>query len=122
MSLGLWVAGAFDWVRLVAVIPMQFAGAIAAAGLVSVLLPGDLQAENALGSGATFVQGLLLEIVLTAQLVMTILMLAVEKSRTSYIAPFAIGMALFIDHLIGKLKQHGLIVTRMCVLESTQMS
>lgn len=32
---------------------------------------------------------------------MTIIMLAVEKSRTSYIAPLAIGFALFVAHLIG---------------------
>lgn len=80
---------------------MQFLGAIAAAALVSVLLPGPLQAENALGSGATVIQGLVIEVILTAELVMTIIMLAVEKSRTSYIAPFAIGLALFIAHLIG---------------------
>lgn len=82
---------------------MQFLGAIAAAGLVSVLLPGShpLQAENALSSGATFVQGLFLETLLTSQLVMTVIMLAVEKSRTSFIAPLAIGLAIFIAHLIG---------------------
>ncbi|KAF3761722.1 hypothetical protein M406DRAFT_64863 [Cryphonectria parasitica EP155] len=101
VSLALWIAGAFDWVRLICVVPMQFGGAIAAAGLVSLLLPGPLQAENALASGATFVQGLFLETILTAQLVMTVLMLAVEKSRTSFIAPLAIGLALFIAHLIG---------------------
>lgn len=80
---------------------MQFLGAIAAAGLVSGLLPGSLQAENALASGATTIQGLILETLLTAELVMTIIMLAVEKSRTSFIAPLAIGLALFIAHLIG---------------------
>lgn len=80
---------------------MQFAGAIAAAGLVSGLLPGPLQAENALSSGATIVQGIFLEMLLTAELIFTIIMLAVEKSRTSFIAPLAIGLAIFIAHLIG---------------------
>lgn len=80
---------------------MQFAGAIAAAGLVTALLPGKLQAETSLGSGATTVQGFFIEMFLTSQLVMTIIMLAVEKSRTSFIAPLGIGLALFLDHLVG---------------------
>lgn len=81
---------------------MQFLGALAAAGLVTAILPGTLQAENALSSGATATQGLFLEIILTAELVMTIIMLAVEKSRTSFIAPLGISLALFVAHLIGK--------------------
>lgn len=80
---------------------MQFLGAIAAAALVSALLPGPLQAENALSSGATVLQGLFLEAILTAELILTIIMLAVEKSRTTFMAPLAIGLALFIAHLIG---------------------
>lgn len=68
---------------------------------MSALLPGKLQAENALSSGTLPVQGLFLEVILTAELVMTIIMLAVEKSRTSFIAPLAIGFALFVAHLIG---------------------
>lgn len=103
MALGLWIAGAFNWVRLVCVIPAQFLGAITAAGLVSAALPGALQAENALSSGATIGQGVLLETLLTATLVFTIIMLAVEKSRTTFIAPLAIGLALFLVHLVGKI-------------------
>lgn len=102
VSLGLWICGAFNWVRLLVNIIMQFLGALAAAGIVSVLLPGRLQAETSLGSGATVAQGFFLEVILTGQLVMTIIMLAVEKSRTSFIAPLAIGLTLFVDHLIGK--------------------
>lgn len=101
VAIGLWIAGAFDWIRLLCVIPVQFLGAITAAGVVSALLPGKLQAENSLSSGTLPVQGLFLEVILTAELVMTIIMLAVEKSRTSFIAPLAIGFALFVAHLIG---------------------
>lgn len=84
---------------------MQFVGGIAAAGIISALLPGSLQAESSLGSGTTIAQGFFLEAFLTAQLVMTIIMLAVEKSRTSFIAPLAIGMTLFVDHMVGKSEQ-----------------
>ena len=38
---------------------------------------------------------------LTALLVFTILMLAVEKHRATFIAPIGIGLALFIGHLAG---------------------
>lgn len=100
--------------RLICVIPMQFLGAITAAGMVSAILPGKLQAENALSSGINPVQALALETVLTFELVLTILMLAVEKSRTSFMAPLAIGLALFIAHLIGK----NLILSSMLVVFS----
>lgn len=38
---------------------------------------------------------------LTALLVFTILMLAAEKHRATFIAPIGIGLALFIGHLAG---------------------
>lgn len=98
---------------------MQFLGGLAAAGIVSLLLPGRLQAETSLGSGATIVQGFFLEVILTGQLVMTIIMLAVEKSRTSFIAPLAIGLTLFVDHLIGNSPSRqlvGMTQQNLCVL------
>lgn len=42
-----------------------------------------------------------MEVFLTAELMITILMLAVEKSRTTFIAPLAIGISLTIIHLVG---------------------
>lgn len=42
-----------------------------------------------------------MEVFLTAELMITILMLAVEKSRTTFIAPLTIGIALTIIHLVG---------------------
>ena len=38
---------------------------------------------------------------LTALLVFTILMLAVEKHHATFIAPIGIGLALFVGHLAG---------------------
>lgn len=103
ISFGLWLAGAFNWVRLVCVVPMQILGAITAAGLVSGLIPGPLQAENSVGPGVSVGQGFVMEAVLTAMLMITILMLAVEKSKVSFMAPMGIGIALLIIHLVGKL-------------------
>ncbi|KAI3395604.1 hypothetical protein diail_1042 [Diaporthe ilicicola] len=101
IAFGLWLSGAFNWVRLVCIIPAQFLGGITAAGLVSGILPGRLQAETSVGAGISTGGGFLIEVFLTAELMITILMIAVEKSRTTFIAPLAIGIALTIIHLVG---------------------
>ncbi|KAJ4385550.1 Aquaporin-1 [Gnomoniopsis smithogilvyi] len=101
VSFGLWLAGAFNWVRLLCVIPAQIMGSITAAGIVSAMLPGKLQAENSLGSNVSQGQGFVAEMVLTAMLMGTILMLAVEKHRATFLAPFGIGLALLLIHLAG---------------------
>ncbi|KAJ4418359.1 Aquaporin-1 [Gnomoniopsis sp. IMI 355080] len=101
VALGLWLAGAFNWVRLLCVIPMQMAGGVLAAGLVSAMFPGELQAGSSLSDSTTPAQGFFIEMMITAELVMTIIMLAVVKSRASFMAPLSIGLALFIGHMIG---------------------
>lgn len=83
------------------VIVAQCLGAIAAAGIVSAILPGPLQAENSMGAGVNIAQGLITELVLTSLLMMTILMLAVEKSRVSFMAPLIIGLSVLVIHLVG---------------------
>lgn len=45
-----------------------------------------------------------METILTGMLMITILMLAVEKSRVSFMAPWVIGIALLIIHLAGMSK------------------
>lgn len=54
-----------------------------------------------LAEGTNLAQGLFIEMFLTALLVFTILMLAAEKHRATFIAPIGIGLALFIGHLAG---------------------
>lgn len=76
-------------------------GGIVAAALVSAMFPGPLSVATTLGHGTSIVQGLFIEMFLTALLVITILMLAVEKSKTTFMAPVGIGLALFVDHLTG---------------------
>lgn len=87
--------------RLLCIIPAQILGGITAAGLVSAILPGRLQAENSLGANVSQGQGFVMELLLTAMLVITILMLAVEKHRASFMAPLVIGFALLLVHLAG---------------------
>lgn len=76
-------------------------GGIAAAGVVAALFPGPLKVQTSLGGGASIVQGLFIEMFLTAQLVFTIFMLAAEKHKATFIAPVGIGLSLFIAELTG---------------------
>lgn len=83
------------------IIPTQMVAGIAAAAVVDGILPGPLKVANALGNGTETVQGLFLEMFLTAQLVLTVYFLAVEKHRSTYLAPIGIGTAVFIAHIAG---------------------
>jgi len=80
----------------------QIIGAIASAGVVSALFPGQLNVRTSLGAGTSIVQGLFIEMFLTAQLVFTIFMLAAEKHKATFIAPIGIGLSLFIAELSGR--------------------
>ena len=81
---------------------VQIVGGIAAAGVVQVLFPGDLNVRTSLGGGTSVTQGLFIEMFLTFQLVFTIFMLAAEKHRGTFIAPVGIGLSLFVAELTGK--------------------
>lgn len=76
-------------------------GAIVAAALVSGLFPGPLAVETSLGHGTTIAQGVFIEMFLTTELVLTILFLAAEKTKATFIAPVGIGLALFVAELTG---------------------
>ena len=95
------LVGAVPYLRGVLVMVSQFLGGIAASAVVSALLPGPLAVRTELGGGTSIVQGLFIEMFLTAQLVFTILMLAAEKHRSTFIAPIGIGLSLFIAELMG---------------------
>lgn len=74
---------------------------MSAAGIVYVLFPGELQVATTLGGKTSVVQGLFIEALLTAQLVFTIIMLAAEKHKGTFLAPIGIGLSLFISELTG---------------------
>ena len=74
---------------------------IAAAGVVSAILPGPLNVSTSLGGGTTITQGVILEMFLTAELVFTIFMLAAEKHKATYLAPIGIGLSLFMVEMTG---------------------
>ncbi|WWC68269.1 uncharacterized protein I206_102192 [Kwoniella pini CBS 10737] len=84
-----------------AICVIQLLAGISAAGVVAVLTPGKLSADNTLGPNVSILQGLFMEMILTAELILTIFMLAVEKHRGTFIAPIGIGIALFMGHMVG---------------------
>jgi len=95
------LVGAVPWIRGSLIFIAQLLGGIAAAGIFDVLFPGGLLVRTTLDSGTSVVQGLFIEMFLTAQLVFTIFMLAAEKHKATFIAPVGIGLSLFIAELSG---------------------
>lgn len=80
----------------------QILGAIAAAGAVAGLTPGSKVTFSVTPSqGVSITQALFLEMFFTVLLVFTILMLAAEKTKATFIAPIGIGLALFVAELFG---------------------
>ncbi|KOS23188.1 Aquaporin-1 [Escovopsis weberi] len=101
VTLGLVLVGTVKWYRGIIILPTQLAAAIAASATVSGLIPGPLTVGNHLAQGTSIVRGLFIEMFLTAQLVLTVYFLAVEKHRSTYLAPVGIGVSVFIAHIAG---------------------
>lgn len=101
VTLGLLLIGAVKPRRAFIVFIAQITAAIAAAGVVQGLFPGPLNVSTTLGSTTTIVQGLFIEMFLTAELVFVVFMLAAEKHKATFLAPVGIGLALFVCELCG---------------------
>ncbi|KAI5357918.1 Putative major intrinsic protein [Septoria linicola] len=101
VTLGMCLVGAVPWFRGGLLFFVQILGGMTAAALISCMFPGPLTVQTTLGGGTTVVQGLFIEMFLTAELVFAIFMLAAEKHRATFIAPVGIGLALFVAELVG---------------------
>src|SRR6266487_4449027 len=97
------IAGQLSWIRGVLFLPTQIVAGMAAAGVVKCLLPGPLNVLTTLTSGTSIAQGVFIEMFLTAQLAITVLMLAAEKTKATFVAPVGIGLSLFVAMLTGSL-------------------
>jgi aquaporin related protein len=89
VTLGMCLIGALPWIRGILLFFVQILGGITAAALVACMFPhpGQINVLTSLGGGTSIVQGLFIEMFLTAQLIFTIFMLAAEKHKGTYIAP-----------------------------------
>ncbi|KAK3670723.1 Aquaporin-1 [Recurvomyces mirabilis] len=101
VTLALALIGAVNWGRAGLVFIAQILGSMAASGVVLCLYPGAMNVSTTLGGNTSIAQGLFIEMFLTAMLVFTILMLAAEKHKGTFLAPVGIGLALFVCELAG---------------------
>jgi aquaporin related protein len=101
VTLGMVLVGALPIVRALCLFVAQIAGGIAASAMVLGLFPTPLNVRTTLAGGASLVQGVFIEAILTAELGFTIFMLAKEKHKATFIAPVGIGLALFIAEMVG---------------------
>ncbi|KDQ16132.1 hypothetical protein BOTBODRAFT_173408 [Botryobasidium botryosum FD-172 SS1] len=101
VSTALLLVGGIKWTRFVLYCIAQLAGAIVASALLSGLLPGSLAVGTAPAQGVSLVQAVWIEAFLTAALVLSVLMLAAEKHKSTAFAPIGIGLTLFACHLWG---------------------
>jgi len=74
----------------------QLCGAIAAAAVIVALSPDPCSFNTHLAPGINPVQGMFIEMFGTSFLVLSILMLAVEKHQATPFAPVGIGLTLFV--------------------------
>ncbi|OOF91435.1 hypothetical protein ASPCADRAFT_177479 [Aspergillus carbonarius ITEM 5010] len=101
VTLALCLVGGLSPLRGVLVFAAQIVAGIASAGVVSALFPGALNVGTRLGGGASISQGLFIEVFLTAQLVFIIIMLAVVKHKSTFLAPVGIGLVFFVTEMVG---------------------
>lgn len=100
------LAGGLPPIRGALLVIPQMLGGMVAAGLVSCMFPGPLSVQTKLTGGTSIAQGLFIEMFLTAELVLTVLFLAAEKSKATFIAPVGIGLSLFVAELTGIYPRH----------------
>jgi aquaporin related protein len=102
VTIGMVVAGQLPFIRSLFLIPAQLLACMCAGGLVECMFPGDIGVVNtSLSGGTSIAQGVFIEMFMTAELVFVVLMLAAEKSKSTFIAPIGIGLALFVAMMGG---------------------
>ncbi|KAK7942478.1 uncharacterized protein PG986_011591 [Apiospora aurea] len=101
VTLALWAVRAVSAKRAIVLFLSQIVGSITASALVLALFPTRFNVRTTLSEGTSLPQGVFIEAFMTAQLVFTILMLAKEKHKSTFIAPVGIGLALFVAELVG---------------------
>jgi len=98
ITIGLMATKNISIVRGCLYIISQLLGALVGSWLIDLLQFDPADAATTLGPNVTVAQGLFLEMFTTSVLTMAVLMLAVEQ-KGNYMAPFGIGMALFVSAL-----------------------
>jgi len=98
ITIGLMATKTIPLIRGAMYIVSQLLGALLGAWLIDLVQPNAPGGATTLSDGVSIPQGLFLEVITTSVLTMAVLMLAIEK-HGQFMAPFGIGMALFISAL-----------------------
>lgn len=86
VTLAMVITKSLPPIRGLVLLPAQLVGAICAAAVVDSILPGPISVvETTLSPSMSVAQGVFLEMFLTAELVITVLMLAAEKSKATFV-------------------------------------
>lgn len=101
VTLGMVMTKSINYTRGFLLVSAQIVGAITASFIVQALFPSDFNVRTTLAPQTSIARGLIIEAILTAELVFTVFMLAKEKHRATYMAPVGIGLALFVAELVG---------------------
>ncbi|ORY58707.1 aquaporin-like protein [Pseudomassariella vexata] len=99
---GQFLAGNLEPLRGAINVSAQLLASVCAGLLAEVIYPGSIgKANTTLGTRATTVQGLFMELFFTAQLMLIVLFVGSEKSKDSIIIPISVGLAVFAGQLAG---------------------
>lgn len=101
VTLGLALVGGITPLRAVFLVPVQLLGGICAAAVIDALTPGPILFATTLAPGMSVARGLFMELFLTCMLLLTIFLLAAERTKVTPFSPIGIGLALAICHLVG---------------------
>jgi aquaporin related protein len=101
VTLAMVMVKAIPPVRAICLFVAQMLGSMLASVIVRFLFPENFNVRTTLSTGTSLLQGVFIEAILTAELVFTIIMLAKEKHKATFIAPVGIGLALFIAEMVG---------------------
>ncbi|POW19414.1 hypothetical protein PSHT_04684 [Puccinia striiformis] len=100
-STPLLLTGVITPTRFILYVGAQLSASLVASSILKKLLPGPMSVVPNLAVGTSIKQGLLIEAFITCALVLSVLFLAVEKHRATYLAPVGISITLFACHLFG---------------------
>lgn len=106
VTLAMMATGKIAMPKGIAYIVVQVVGAVVGALLIKLAIPDTVEdastlGATALGSGATAGEGLVLEILLTAFLVLVVFTTAVSRKGWGMNAPIAIGLAVVVIYMVG---------------------
>ncbi|KAK5171333.1 uncharacterized protein LTR77_004477 [Saxophila tyrrhenica] len=101
VTLGMVMTRSINYTRGFLLVSAQLVGAIVASFIVQALFPSDFNVRTTLAPQTSIARGVIIEAILTAELVFTVFMLAKEKHRATYMAPVGIGLSLFVAELVG---------------------